>query len=281
MEQKMKDLLARAWEGKYAVPAICVSNMESVLACFQAARAARSPVIIQSAWSEMEPQMITYADLAGLIRCFGARFAEVPFAIHLDHGMSEEECMGALAGGFSSIMYDGSAGSYEDNVTVTRRLRRAAGAGGTLEAEVGRVGGAEGGGGDFEIVKSDPEQLRDFLEKTGADAIAVSIGNFHGSHGVHKGAPKLDFELLARLHDVCGVPLVLHGASGIPEADVRRAVTMGICKVNYYTQLYNVYMDCVRDNCGDTMEECMGRATRVLAGEIEKLMDMCGSAGKA
>lgn len=281
MEYKMKEILAKAMQGGYAVPAICVSNMESVLACFLAARAARAPVIIQSAWSELEPQMITFGELAGIIRCFEARFPEVPFAIHLDHGMTEEECMRALEGGFPSIMYDGSAGTYEDNVTVTRRLRRAAGPDGTLEAEVGRVGGEEGGGGDCEIVKSDPDQLRDFLEKTGADAIAVSIGNIHGCHGVVKRVPELDFELLQRLHDVCGVPLVLHGASGIPEADVRRAVRMGICKVNYYTQLYNVYMDCVKENISLTMEECMGKATLVLAGEIEKLMEMCGCTGKA
>ncbi len=282
MEFVMSDLLYRAYKGKYAIPAICVSNMESVLACFMAAEKARSPVIIQSAYSEMNPQFITAGDLAGIIRAIGKRYEAIPYCIHLDHGMTQEECIAALEGSFLSIMYDGSAGSYEDNVKITKRLKEIAGPHRCVEAEVGHVGGEEGKGVDAEatIIESDPEQLVDFLAKTGADAIAVSIGNIHGCHGIVKQAPRLNFELLQKLHDSCGVPLVLHGASGIPESDIRKAVTMGICKVNYYTQLYNCYMGCVKENSDLTMEECMGKATVALAEEIVKLMDMCGSANK-
>ncbi len=275
----MSDLLLRAYRGNYAIPAICVSNMESVLACFIAAEKAGSPVIIQSAYSEMNPQLITAGDLAGIVRTIGKRYQDIPYCIHLDHGMTQEECMMALEGGFLSIMYDGSGGSYEENVRVTKRLKDVAGPHRCVEAEVGRVGGEEGKGTNKEngIIKSDPEQLADFLAKTGADAIAVSIGNIHGCHGVIKQAPELDFALLQKLRESCGVPLVLHGASGIPEEDIRKAVTMGISKVNYYTQLYHCYMGCVRKNIDLTMEECMGRATEALAEEIMKLMDMCGS----
>lgn len=282
MEFVMSDLLYRAYKGHYAIPAICVSNMESVLACFMAAKKARSPVIIQSAFSQMDMQFITAGDLAGIIRTIGKRYEDIPYCIHLDHGMTEEECIAALEGGFLSIMYDGSAESYEDNVDVTRRLKKIAGQHRCVEAEVGHVGGEEGKGKDAEasIIESDPEQLVDFLEKTGADAIAVSIGNIHGCHGVVKRAPRLHFELLQKLHDSCKTPLVLHGASGIPEDDIRKAVTMGISKVNYYTQLYNCYMDCVKKNIDLTMEECMGKATEILIKEIVKLMDMCGSSGK-
>lgn len=278
----MSQLLSKAYEGKYAVPAICVSNMESVLACFIAAKQAAAPIIIQSAYSEMEPQMITYRDLAGMIRCFGERFPEVAYAIHLDHGMSEQECMDALDGGFPSVMYDGSSLSFEDNVKITGRLKKAAGADRTVEAEVGKVGGEEGkGDGKCHIIKSEPKQLKEFLERTGADAVAVSIGNVHGSRGCDKMVPNLDFGLLRQLNQACSVPLVLHGASGIPEDDIRKAVTMGICKINYYTQLYNVYMDCVKENIALTMEECMGKATEVLAEEIKKIILICGAQNKA
>ena len=282
MEFTMAELLQKAHKGKYAIPAICVSNMESVLACFMAAKKLSSPIIIQSAYSQMEAQMIDYAELAGVIRSFEKRFPTVPYAIHLDHGMSEKECMDALEGTFPSVMFDGSSLSFEENIAYTKRIKEAAGPERTVEAEVGKVGGEEGKGMDAEctIVKSDPDQLREFLDKTGVDAIAVSIGNIHGTHGVVKKAPELDFELLEKLNEVCRVPLVLHGASGIPESDVKKAVTMGICKVNYYTQLYQVYMECVKENVDCTMEECMGKATLVLAGEIEKLIQICGSENK-
>ncbi|HJA12994.1 MAG TPA: class II fructose-bisphosphate aldolase [Candidatus Mediterraneibacter merdipullorum] len=283
MEYVMSKLLWEAREGKYAVPAICVSNMESVLACFIAADRTRSPIIIQSAYSEMEPQMIGYRDLAGIIRTFGDRYTDVPYAIHLDHGMSEKECMDALEGSFPSVMFDGSSLSFEENMEVTARIKKAAGQERTVEAEVGKVGGEEGGSSDgsYHIIKSDPDQLREFVLKTGVDAIAVSIGNIHGCHGIEKQIPELDFRLLERLKDACEIPLVLHGASGIPDEDIHTAVSLGICKINYYTQLYNVYMDCVKQYSDCTMEECMGNATRVLAGEIEKLIKVCGSAGKA
>lgn len=283
MEYVMSELLENARRNKYAIPAICVSNMESVLACFRAAKNMNSPIIIQSAYSQMKPQMIEYRELANIIRAFEKRFSDVPYAIHLDHGMSEQECIDALDGTFPSIMFDGSSLCFEDNIKITGRLKQLAGPARTVEAEVGKVGGEEGGtpDGECHIIKSDPEQLKEFLAATKADAIAVSIGNIHGFHGCMKRAAKLDFELLERLNQVCGVPLVLHGASQIPEYDIKKAVTMGICKVNYYTQLYNIYMECVKKYVDCTMEECMGKATEVLTLEIEKLIRICGSADKA
>ncbi len=283
MEYVMAELLLKARDGKYAIPAICVSNMESVLACFIAADRADSPIIIQSAYSEMEPQMIGCRELAGMIRVLGEKYPKVPYAIHLDHGMSERECMDALDGTFPSVMFDGSSLLFEENMEITKRLKKAAGEKRTVEAEVGKVGGEEGGspGGEYHIVKSDPAQLETFVRNTGVDAIAVSIGNIHGCHGVEKQIPELDFGLLERLRDACDIPLVLHGASGIPDGDIHTAVSLGICKINYYTQLYNVYMECVKQYSDCTMEECMGNATKVLADEIEKLIRVCGSADKA
>lgn len=283
MEYVMAELLQKARKGKYAVPAICVSNMESVLACFIAADRAGSPIIIQSAYSEMEPQMISCRELAGLIRVFGEKYPKVPYAIHLDHGMSERECMDALEETFPSIMFDGSSLAFEENMEITKRLKKEAGKNRTVEAEVGKVGGEEGGvpGGEYHIVKSNPDHLATFVRETGVDAIAVSIGNIHGCHGIEKHTPELDFRLLKQLCSVCDIPLVLHGASGIPDGDIHTAVSLGICKINYYTQLYNVYMECVKQYSDCTMEECMGNATKVLADEIEKLIRVCGSADKA
>lgn len=278
----MSDLLLRAQAGKYAIPAIDVFNMESVNACFIAADKAKSPVIFMSCGYELEQDHITYSDLVGIIRTIGKRYDKVPYCIHLDHG-TEDECYQALAGGFPSVMYDGSAGSFDDNIKVTAALKKAAGPHRCVEAEVGRVGGEEGKGVTPEsiIIESDPTELMEFLDKTGVDTVAVSIGNIHGTHGFVKHAPRLNFELLEKLNNSCGVPLVLHGASGIPESDVRQAVTMGICKVNYYTQIYNAFMASIKRDIDLTAEECLGNATDVMVEEIMKLMDMCGSAGRA
>lgn len=283
MEYVMSELLKDARKRKYAIPAVCVSNMESVLACFTAAKKRNSPIIIQSAYSQMEPQMIVYEELAGMIRIFDKRFKEVPYAIHLDHGMSEQECMDALNGTFPSVMFDGSSLTFEENIEITRRLKQLAGSNRTVEAEVGKVGGEEGRSpdGEYHIVKSDPKQLKEFLSETKADAVAVSIGNIHGCHGNIKKAPELDFDLLKQLSEACKVPLVLHGASGIPERDIKKAASLGICKVNYYTQLYHIYMECVKSYIDDTMEVCMGKATEALIQEIEGVIKICGSEDKA
>ena len=277
----MSDLLLRAQTGKYAIPAIDVFNMESVNACFMAADKAKSPVILMSCGYELRQDHITYSDLVGIIRTIAKRYESVPYCIHLDHG-TEDECYQALEGGFPSIMYDGSADSFNDNVKVTAALKKAAGANRCVEAEVGRVGGEEGKGVTPEstIIESDPTELVEFLDKTGTDTIAVSIGNIDGTHGFVKHAPRLNFELLETLHNSCDVPLVLHGASGIPENDIRRAVTLGICKVNYYTQIYNAFMASVKKDIALTAEECLGNATDAMVKEIVKLMDMCGSAGQ-
>ncbi|MDD6347441.1 MAG: class II fructose-bisphosphate aldolase, partial [Lachnospiraceae bacterium] len=207
MEFVMSELLLRAQKGKYAIPAIDVFNMESVNACFMAAEKAKSPVIIMTCGYELELDHIGYADLVGLIRTLARRYPDVPYCIHLDHG-TEEECYAALEGGFPSVMYDGSAGSFEDNVRVTAALKKAAGPHRCVEAEVGRVGGEEGVGVTAEsiIIESNPAELTAFLDRTRVDTIAVSIGNIHGTHGFVKHAPRLNFDLLKTLHSVCGIP---------------------------------------------------------------------------
>lgn len=282
MEYVMSDLLVKARDGRYGIPAIDTFDMVSVLSCFLAAEKEKSPVIIMTCGYELEYLHITYADFARLVRAIAVRFPDVPYSIHLDHG-TEEECCAALEGGFPSVMYDGSFGPYEDNVAVTAKLKKAAGEERCVEAEVGRVGGEEGKGMTAEstIIESDPDELVDFLSRTGADTIAVSIGNIHGVHGFVKRAPKLNFELLKELRGKCGVPLVLHGASDIPEEDIKKAVSLGISKINYYSQLFRAFMQSVKQNVDLTAEECLGKGIDVLTEEISKLMQMTGSSGKA
>ncbi len=282
MEYVMSELLIKARDGRYGIPAVDTFDMVSVLSCFLAAEKEKSPVIIMTCGYELEYLHIDYADFVRLVRAIAVRFPDVPYSIHLDHG-NEEECYAALEGGFPSVMYDGSFGPFEDNIAVTSKLKKAAGSDRCVEAEVGRVGGEEGKGmtADSGIIESDPAELVEFLERTGADTIAVSIGNIHGVHGFVKRAPKLNFELLQDLRSKCGVPLVLHGASDIPEEDIRRAVSLGISKINYYSQLFRAFMQSVKENVDLPVEECLSKGIDVLTIEISKLMQMCGSSGKA
>ena len=227
-----KQMLLDAQANGYAVGAFNVENMEMVMAVVGAAEEQKSPVIMQTT-----PSTVKYADFDYFYANVkvAAEKASVPVAIHLDHGDSFDLAMKAYRTGYTSIMIDGSHGSFEDNIALTKSVVEVCKNGNVpVEAELGKVGGKEddldGGEGGY----TDPLEAKEFVEKTNVDSLAVSIGT---AHGVYKGEPKLDLDRLSQIKEVVDIPLVLHGTSGVPDEVVTECVNRGICKVNYATDL--------------------------------------------
>ena len=238
-----KKMLQDAQDGHYAVGAFNVENMEMVMAVSEAAEEMNAPVIMQTT-----PSTVKYAGLDYYLANVkaAAERADIPVALHLDHGSSYGLAMQALRTGYTSIMIDGSHEGFEDNVVLTKAVVDACRPSGIpVEAELGKVGGKEddldGGDGDG---YTDPNQAKEFVERTGASSLAVAIGT---AHGLYKGEPKLEQERLSNIRQVVSVPLVLHGASGVPDEAVREAIRRGICKVNYATELRIAYSNGIKE----------------------------------
>jgi fructose-bisphosphate aldolase class II len=233
----LKDILHGAQSRRYAIGAFNVVSLESLQAILEAATQMRSPVILNVA--EVHFKYVDLETIAPVIRRAAER-APVPVALHLDHGVSFEAVMRALRSGFTSVMFDGSTLPYEENVEQTRLVVKMAHAiGVTVEAELGHIGGAEGSSEATEDrgLLTEPKQAEDFVRRTGVDALAVAIGS---AHGLYKSKPKLDFERLVEIREATGIPLVLHGGSGIPDEDFKRAIELGICKINVYTEMAQI-----------------------------------------
>ncbi|MBU3874577.1 tagatose-bisphosphate aldolase subunit GatY [Faecalicatena sp. AGMB00832] len=237
-----KELLLDAQENGYAIGAFNVENMEMVQAVAAAAEELRSPVIMQTT-----PSTVKYADLEIFYANVkaAAEKMSVPIVIHLDHGSSFELAMRAYRAGYTSIMIDGSHGTWEENIAVSRAVVDACHpAKIPVEAELGKVGGKEddleaGDGNPY----TDPIDAARFVELTEVDSLAVAIGT---AHGVYKGTPKLDLDRLSEIRKKVSIPLVLHGTSGVPDETVRECIKRGICKVNYATDLRIAFTKGVR-----------------------------------
>jgi len=227
---KMKDLLLRAQEENRGCGAFSVGNMEMVKGAIQAAEELNTPIILQIAEVRLGHSPL---HLMGPMMLEAARKAKVDVAVHLDHGLKIETIKQALEYGFTSVMLDASRDSFEDNIEKTKNVvELAAKYGATVEAELGLVGGSEDGKSDHGICCTNPADAKIFCEKTGIDALAVAIGNAHGDYPV---APQLEFGVLEEIHKKTGTPLVLHGGSGISDADFQKAISLGIRKVNIAT----------------------------------------------
>lgn len=276
-----KEMLKNAQENQYAVGAFNVENMEMVQAVIAAAEELKAPVIIQTT-----PSTVKYASLDyyyGNVKA-AAEKASVPVALHLDHGSSFDLAMQALRGGYTSIMIDGSHESYDENIDITRSVVNACNPIGIpVEAELGKVGGKEddldGGEGN---AYTDPEQARDFVQKTGVNSLAIAIGT---AHGLYKGEPKLDLERLEQIHSIVDIPLVLHGASGIPDKTVQESIKRGICKVNFATELRIAFSNGVKSILNKSPETIdpkqYGAAGRECVKQfVKEKMIVCGCANR-
>jgi fructose-bisphosphate aldolase, class II len=227
-----RELLAHAASRRSAVGSFNTYNLEITRAILRAAEARRTPVFLAVGSGALD-----YAGFTPLVEAVlaAAREASVPVAVHLDHSPDVDTVARCVAAGFTSVMIDGSELPFEKNVALTRSAIEAA-HGVTVEAELGGVAGHEDRSGDqsTDIPMTDPDQAARFVDATGVASLAVAIGN---AHGFYKGDPRLDFDRLAALAKRVSVPLVLHGASGIPDADLRRCVALGVRKINVNTEI--------------------------------------------
>ncbi|MBQ5764654.1 MAG: class II fructose-bisphosphate aldolase [Clostridia bacterium] len=241
-----KQMLLDAQKNHYAIGAFNVENMEMMQAVIAAAEAEGLPVILQTT-----PSTLKYASTAVFAAMAEAmaKDASVPVAMHLDHGSSFELCKQGALDGYTSLMIDGSKLPLDENIELARKVVQLAAAqplAPSVEAELGRLGGKED---DLEVKEgedlcTDPAEAVEFVERSGVDSLAVAIGT---AHGFYKGTPKLEFERLAAIRDAVSVPLVLHGSSGVPDEDVRRAISLGVCKVNFATELRVAYTNAARE----------------------------------
>ncbi len=234
----MKELLKDAQRNQYAVGAFNTNNMEIVQAIIEAAVEEKSPVILQASQGALKYAGIDY--IMGMVRA-AEKTADIPIVMHLDHGTDFEQVMLCLRKGFTSVMIDGSKYPLADNIALTRKVVEVAHPMGvTVEAELGKIGGTEDdvSVSEREATFTVPAEALQFVNETNVDALAVAIGT---AHGVYKGDPDLDFERLAAIRALIDTPLVLHGASGVSEEDVSRAISLGITKVNIDTHIRQAF----------------------------------------
>lgn len=237
----MRDLLADARVGGYAVGSFSVANMEMVLGVLQAAEELRAPVILQIAEVRLRQSPL---ELIGPLMVAAARQASVPVAVHFDHGKTEQKIGQALELGFTSVMFDGSHLPLDENIAETCRIiEMARPYGAAVEAEIGCVGGSEDGSEEIAMHCTDPADAVRFEQETGVDALAIAIGNAHGNY---KATPKLRFDILAQVAEDTHTPLVLHGGTGISPEDFRRCAQTGIQKINIATATFDSVEQTVR-----------------------------------
>ena len=229
----MKALLKDAQEKNYAVGSFSVANLEMIQGVVKAAEETKSPIILQIAEVRLNHSPLK---IIGPAMLAAAKNASVPVAVHLDHGTTLE-CIGeALRLGFTSVMFDGSHLSFEENIEKSKEVvSMAKPYGAAVEAEIGCVGGSEDGSVDIAMRCTSPDQAEIFAERTGVDALAIAIGN---AHGFYKEAPQLRFDILESVRDRVSIPLVLHGGTGISEEDFIRCHQSGIKKINIATATF-------------------------------------------
>lgn len=297
-------LLAAAQKGTYAVGAFNVNNLEILQSIIAAAEQQKAPAILQTSEGA-----ISYAGLEQLhsMITLAAKKSKIPFALHLDHGKDLTLIKNCINIGYTSIMYDGSHYSFEENIATTKKVVSWAHKKGvSVEAELGTIGGAEDNVSSRNIVYTDPAAAKEFVAKTKCDSLAIAIGT---SHGAYKFAstPKLDLGRLRVIKDLVKIPLVLHGASsvpsflvkratdhgaqlgnpeGVPEAQLVRAISHGICKINTDTDVRLAFVTGVREYLHAHPEDfdprhILSAAKTVMQQVVAHRMELFGSKGKA
>lgn len=281
----MNEVLYDAKKGHYAVGLFNAVNLELARGIIAAAEQTGSPVIMGTA-----EVLFPYGPLEEVSYYLlpMAKKAKVPVVIHLDHGLKKETCLKALELGFTSIMYDCSTDSYDENVRKVKEMADIAHSfGATIEGELGHVGDNEGSAegsshlADPSKFFTDPKMAKDYVEKTGVDALAIAVGN---AHGAYKLPPKLDFERIRTIAKTVNVPLVLHGGSGLTDNDFRQAIKDGISKVNIFTDINVAAVKAQLSQFTDMNKgiiDLIPAAVEAIKQETMKKMELFGSVGKA
>ncbi|MDD5020660.1 MAG: class II fructose-1,6-bisphosphate aldolase [Endomicrobiaceae bacterium] len=306
----MRQILDEARKKNYGVGAYNVNNMEQVQAIMAAAKETQSPVIIQASKGALKYSNFTY--LKHIMFAAVEENPEIPIAVHLDHGNSLATVKEAIAIGFSSVMIDGSLmedgktpSDYAYNVAVTKSVVEYAHKYGvTVEAEIGRLGGIEDGVGSGSIHLTDPKEAEKFVKETGVDALAIAIGTSHGAYKF-KGSKELAFDVLKEVRSLIDIPIVLHGASsvpqelidavnkyggkmpgatGVPMESLKKAIQLGVTKINVDTDGRLAITAAIRKVFAETPEkfdprDYLGPAREALKGVIAGKMKDFGTAG--
>lgn len=279
----VEDLLRKAQEGDYAVGAFNCNNMEIVQAIVAAAEKENAPVIMQASQGAIKYAGLDYITTMAKL---AAGKAKVPVALHLDHGTSFEQCIQCIRAGFSSVMIDGSKLPLQENIALTRRVLEVARACGvSVEAELGKIGGTEDdiSVSERDALFTDPGEADEFVRKTGVGSLAVAIGT---AHGQYKGVPELDFARLEKIIALVKIPIVLHGSSGVPDEAVRKAISLGVCKVNIDTNIREAFVAAARKVLEENPREIdprkmLGPAREAATEVIRDKIRIFGSSGKA
>lgn len=275
------DLLRHAEEHSYAIGAFNVISLEFLNGILEAAEEVKSPVILNIA--EVHFTYVNIEQITPAIK-YMAEKACVPVVLNLDHGLSIETIVRTLRCGFSAVMYDASKKPLDQNIDETRLVvKMAHSVGVSVEAELGMVGGAEGGERATKAKReffTKPDEAERFVAETGIDALAVSVGNVHG---FYDGEPELDFDLIRELKRRTGIPLVLHGGSGISDDDFRRAIALGMRKINFFTEMSKMATDRVAELLKDSdrylIQDLLKEAQSKIKAVVMDRMRVFGSAG--
>lgn len=282
----MKEMLHDAFQRKYAVGQFNVNSLEFIQAFIQAAQEEKSPIILGVTEPVIE-YMGGLKPIASIVQLMMHEYEiTVPVALHLDHCTSFDLCMKAMQAGFTSVMIDGSHLPLEKNIEVTARvLSAAAPLGVSVEAELGRISGQED---DMVIDESEgsialPEDCQRFVSETGVTCLAPSLGSVHGTY---KGEPNLRFDVLERVRMLTNIPLALHGGTGIPADDIRKAISLGISKINVNTENQILFAETVRKTLNEEPElhylrTYMGTARDAVKESVKAKIREFGSFGKS
>lgn len=237
----LKELINRADKKGIAVGAFSVGNMEMVIGAIRAAEELNTPIILQIAEVRLSTSPLK---IIGPMMVAAAENSNIDICVHFDHGLNYGTVLDALDLGFSSVMLDGSLLPFEENIALTKKVVEVASEyGASVEAELGVVGGNEGGGKAHKIQCTDPTLASDFCKRTGIDALAVAIGNAHGNYPV---APELKLDVLKEIDRICETPLVLHGGTGITPETFQECIRNGIRKINIATASFDATAKAVK-----------------------------------
>jgi fructose-bisphosphate aldolase, class II len=278
-----KAMLQHAYANNYGVGAFSAHNAETVQAILWAAEEEQAPIMIQ-----VGQKAIGYMGIEAMKAIIDvlSKDITIPIAIHLDHSRNFEQSVKAMQLGFQSVMFDGSSLSFNENVRITKKiseLARALGIG--SEGEIGKIGGTED---DISVDEKDAlvtsvEEAQAFAEQSDIDYIAVSIGT---AHGIYKTTPQLNFERLAEINEVVRRPIVLHGGSSVPDEQIRKAIELGVAKINVDTDLRQAFTIGVQNAFSRDVTEwnlavTLGQGRAEMKEKVKEKICVFGSSGKA
>lgn len=274
----LNEVLKKAQKEKYAVGLFNTTDTDMLQAVIEAAEESNSPVILGTA-----EVLLPYGELKLIAPSViaAAKRASVPVVVHYDHGLTFERCLEALQLGFSSVMFDGSAKAYGQNIEETKEIVKIAHAfGASVEGEIGHVGEAAQGDESLENMYTTVAEAKEYIENTGVDALAVAIGS---AHGVYKKKPKLNVERLKEIAGAVSVPLVLHGGSGLSDDDFKNTIREGIAKVNIFTDLCLAGERAMKDGADKKLGYLETRNLKVeyIKEAVKHKMSLFGSVYKA